>query len=139
VAYVVGKPLWWALEQLGVVGEEGFLSTARDSKDTTWWGDYVVISLVEAAANAVLVIQSDKAGEPGDALYTFEGFKKEFATACLPGPGVLPDGDAKILLRFLERDRRAVIIDRDVCFSIIPSEIDSWFPLGHQIYRLTRA
>ncbi|KAJ6597081.1 Snf7-domain-containing protein [Mycena vulgaris] len=114
-AYVVGKPLWWALEQLGVVGEEGFMSNPRVSeKDTTWWGDYVVISLVDAAANTILAKQSDKAGGADDALYSFEGFKKKFASVLSPTLGALSDGDAKILLRFLERDRRAVIVDKDV-------------------------
>ncbi|KAJ7444910.1 Snf7-domain-containing protein [Mycena latifolia] len=114
-AYVVGKPLWWALEQLGVVGEEGFISNARGSeKDTTWWGDYVIVSLVDAAANAILRKQSLKAGGPADALYSFDGFKKEFSSALPPDSGVLPDGDAKLLLRFLERDRRTVVVDKDV-------------------------
>lgn len=112
-AYVVGKPLWWALEQLGVVGEEGFISSAGTGtpKDTTWWGDYVVVSLVEAAGNDVLMRQSHKAGGPADALYSFETFKKEFST---DSQGTLTDGDAKILIRFLERDRRAVVVDKDV-------------------------
>ncbi|KAJ7271980.1 Snf7-domain-containing protein [Mycena haematopus] len=109
VAYVVGKPLWWALEQLGVVGEEGFL-TASPAKDTTWWGDYVVISLVEAAASDILTKQSLKSTGPGDALYSFESFKRTFS----PDSRVLTDADAKVLIRFLERDRRAVVVDKDV-------------------------
>ncbi|KAF7338138.1 hypothetical protein MVEN_02038600 [Mycena venus] len=108
-AYVVGKPLWWALEQLGVVGEEGFI-TPSTAKDTAWWGDYVVISLVEAAANDILAKQSLKGSGPGDGLYTFESFKREFST----DSQVLTDGDAKVLIKFLERDRRAVVVDKDV-------------------------
>ncbi|KAF7363605.1 hypothetical protein MSAN_01017500 [Mycena sanguinolenta] len=108
-AYVVGKPLWWALEQLGVVGEEGFLTSAT-AKDTTWWGDYVVISLVEAAANDILTRQSLKSTGPADAVYSFENFKREFSSES----HVLTDTDATVLLRFLERDRRAVVVDKDV-------------------------
>ncbi|KAJ7724452.1 Snf7-domain-containing protein [Mycena maculata] len=119
-AYVVGKPLWWALEQLGVVGDEGFISTARDEKDTTWWGDYVAISLVEATANNILTKQSLKPGGPGDTLYSFEGFKQEFSSILSDSLGSLPDADAKILLRFLERDRRAVIVDKDIIKFINP-------------------
>ncbi|KAJ7905712.1 Snf7-domain-containing protein, partial [Mycena olivaceomarginata] len=107
-AYVVGKPLWWALEQLGVVGEEGFLTASAN--DTAWFGDYVVISLVEAAANHVLEQQSLKATGPGDALYSFESFKREFST----DTQVFTDGDVKVLIKFLERDRRAVLVDKDV-------------------------
>ncbi|KAF8212030.1 Snf7-domain-containing protein [Mycena galopus ATCC 62051] len=108
-AYVVGKPLWWALEQLGVVGEEGIINTSA-TNDTAWWGDYVVISLVEAAAHDVMVKQSVKGNGPGDALYNFESFKREFST----DPHALTDGDAKILIKFLERDRRAVVVNKDV-------------------------
>ncbi|KAJ6502356.1 hypothetical protein C8R45DRAFT_976362 [Mycena sanguinolenta] len=109
VAYVVGKPLWWALEQLGVVGEEGILPSTT-AKDTTWWGDYVVISLVEVAASEVLTKQSLRSTGPADAVYTFESFKKEFSS----NSQALTDADAKVLLRFLERDRRAVVVDKDV-------------------------
>ncbi|KAJ7120503.1 Snf7-domain-containing protein [Mycena crocata] len=113
-AYVVGKPLWWALEQLGVVGEEGIISGSRLSeKDTTWWGDYVVLSLVEEAANDVLMEQSLKVGGPSDALYSFESFRKGFSSVLSGNTDTLPDGDAKILLSFLERDRRAVVVDKD--------------------------
>ncbi|KAJ6497044.1 Snf7-domain-containing protein [Mycena vitilis] len=114
VSYVVGKPLWWALEQLGVVGEEGIISNATTTKDTSWWGDYVVVPLVEAAANDVLARQSRKAGSPGDALYSFEGFKKEFSAVLSDTQENLTDGDAKVLLRFLERDRGAVVVEKDV-------------------------
>ncbi|KAJ7172286.1 hypothetical protein C8R46DRAFT_1216135 [Mycena filopes] len=113
-AYVVGKPLWWALEQLGVVGEEGFISRGANAKDTAWWGEYVVLSLVEAAANGVLAKQAEMAGGPGDALYSFEGFKMEFASVFSDTRPMLTDEDARILLRFLERDRRAVVVDKDV-------------------------
>ncbi|KAJ7087847.1 Snf7-domain-containing protein [Mycena epipterygia] len=123
-AYVVGKPLWWALEQLGVVGEEGFVSNARGTeKDTTWWGDYVVVSLVEAAANDVLMQQSLKAAGPGDALYSFDGFKKEFSSVFSYSAGILPDGDAKILLKFLERDRRAVMVEKNVIKFFDPENV----------------
>ncbi|KAF7304965.1 hypothetical protein MKEN_01211200 [Mycena kentingensis (nom. inval.)] len=104
-AYVVGKPLWWALEQLGVVGEDSFVSGS--SKDNAWWGEYVVLSLVEAAADDVLTRQSEKVGAPADALYSFEGFKKEFVPT-------LSDNDTTVLLKFLQRDRGAVVVDGDV-------------------------
>ncbi|KAJ7273319.1 Snf7-domain-containing protein [Mycena rebaudengoi] len=114
-AYVVGKPLWWALEQLGVVGEDGFISNTRPSdKDKSWWGDYVVLSLVDAAASEILSKQAQKPGGAGDGLYSFEGFKREFASILSEDLGLLPDGDAKLLLRFLERDRHAVVVDKDV-------------------------
>ncbi|KAJ7632803.1 Snf7-domain-containing protein [Roridomyces roridus] len=114
-AYVVGKPLWWALEQLGIVGEEGFISTAQDDKGTTWWGDYVVVPLLEAATDKVLAKQLRQP----DALYSLESFKLEFSSA-LSGFDALPDREARLLLRFLERDRRAVIVQQDIIKFIDP-------------------
>ncbi|KAJ7063483.1 Snf7-domain-containing protein [Mycena amicta] len=106
-AYVVGKPLWWALEQLGVVGEDSFVSSASgSSKDSSWWGEYVLLSLVESAADALLAQQSETVGSPADSLYSFEGFKKEFVPTLL-------DSDVKILVKFLQRDRGAVVVDGD--------------------------
>ncbi|KAF7323139.1 hypothetical protein HMN09_00094200 [Mycena chlorophos] len=102
-AYVVGKPLWWALEQLGVVGED----TSSSSRDNSWWGEYVFLSLVEQAADAVLAQQAENVGAPADALYSHEGFKKTF----VPN---MSEADMKILLKFLQRDRGAIVVDGDV-------------------------
>ena len=116
--YVVGKPLWWALEQMGIVGEEGLLSSGtrqQHHKDTTWWGDYVMISVVERAADAVMESQEARSGSPGDALYTMEVFRKTFAGVAGGGQDVpLRELDAKVLLRYLERDRQVVVVDKDV-------------------------
>ncbi|KAJ7510064.1 Snf7-domain-containing protein [Mycena galericulata] len=138
-AYVVGKPLWWALEQLGVVGEEGLISNARDEKDNSWWGDYVVISLVEAAAKTILTKQSHKPGGPGDALYTFDSFKREFSPVLSDGSEPLSDGDAKILLRFLQRDRRAVIVDEDVIKFVDPDNVSRITAVDRGILELQEA
>ncbi|KAJ7595707.1 Snf7-domain-containing protein [Mycena floridula] len=100
--YVLVKPLWWMLEQVGAVGEEGILTSSSSSK---WHGDYVVTSLVEQAAEAVLLQQSDT----GESLYTYEGFRKEFAN-CVQGD-LMTVLDAKVLLRHLERDKAAVRVD----------------------------
>jgi len=119
-AYVVGKPLWWALEQMGVVGEEGLLSSGtrqHPHKDTTWWGDYVMISIVERAADAVMERQEAKGASAGDALYTMESFRNTFAGVAGGDEDVLlRDLDAKTLLKYLERDRQVVVVDKDVSF-----------------------
>ena len=119
-AYVVGKPLWWALEQMGVVGEEGFLSPGtrqHHHKDTTWWGDYVMISIVERAADAVTESQEAKCASPGDALYTMESFRKTFGGVAGGDEDVpLRELDAKTLLKYLERDRQVVVVDKEVSF-----------------------
>lgn len=120
---MVGKPLWWTLEQLGVVGDEGILggSSSPSSKDTGWWGDYVVVSLVESAADEVLERQERKVGGAADRLYTFDGFRKEFASVWGAGT-ILTEGDAKVLLRFMERDRKVVVVDGEVKLSLLYSD-----------------
>jgi charged multivesicular body protein 7 len=122
-AYVVGKPLWWALEQMGVVGEEGLLSPGTSQyhhKDTTWWGDYVMISTVERAADAVMESQEAKCASPGDALYTMESFRKTFGGVAGGDEDVpLRELDAKTLLKYLERDRQVVVVDKEVSFYLL--------------------
>lgn len=96
----MGKPLWWALEQLGIVSEEG--SSSSTGKE--WWGDYVFVELVEDAADRIIEAQD----RSGDVLYTLEGFKKTF--------GLGSDVDAKVVVKYLERDKRVVVVDKDVGF-----------------------
>ncbi|KAG5724008.1 hypothetical protein E4T56_gene11238 [Termitomyces sp. T112] len=115
-AFVVGKPLWWALEQMGVVGEEGFFgggSTSRSQKDTVWWGDYVFVPLVEKAADAILEHQATKVGGVGGRIYTTDMFRHEFGSV-LGVDVVLSDVDAMVLLKFLERDRSVLVFDKEV-------------------------
>ena len=47
---------------------------------------------------------------------TVETFKKEFASTALEG-ATLSDNDLRVLLRFLERDRQAIIMQRGVSIS----------------------
>lgn len=114
--FVVGKPLWWVLEQIGIVGEEGFLgggTTSRTKKDTAWWGEYVFVPLVEKAADAVLERQEAKIGGVGNRLYSMDMFKREFASV-LGVDVALSDVDMMVLLKFLERDRSALVFDKVV-------------------------
>lgn len=114
-AFVVGKPLWWALQQLNIVGSNdaaGYESDAQRWKKVG--GDYVVITLVEKAAHAVLEQQQDKAGMSlAASLYSFNSFKREFG-ACGAGGAPLSDLDIRILVKFLERDKQAVVVQGDV-------------------------
>ncbi|CAK5281800.1 unnamed protein product [Mycena citricolor] len=127
-AFVVGKPLWWALEQLGVVGEEGMISSASSSsggRDTSWWDDYVLLPLIEEVADAVLVRQSLTPGDASDVLYSFESFKATFSDV-LGDDAPLGDEDVKIVLKFLQRDRKCIVIDEQVIKFVgtgSPSEI----------------
>jgi hypothetical protein len=118
-AYVLGKPLWWALEQLGLFGEEGDGQSERAR--TEWWGEYVVLALVERMADAVVAAQIRRETGPAGALYTFEGFRRTFGGVL--GRGEMRDIDAKVLIKFMERDRRVVCFDSEVRVPRCPS----WF------------
>ncbi|KAI9446127.1 Snf7-domain-containing protein [Lactarius indigo] len=109
-AFVVGKPLWWALQQLNVFGSD-------DESETERWkhtkGDYVLIGVLEHAADSVLASQRARDVSLADTLYSFDSFRATFAASALPG-GTLSDKDLRVLLKFLERDRRAIVTEREV-------------------------
>ena len=112
-SYVVGKPLWWALQQTGVVGSGDVIES-----DTQRWkrvkGDYVLRDLVESAAQGILAHQRTKeTGTFADKLYTVESFKREFSSVALPDV-ILSDLDMKVLLKHLERDMKVVVVDGKV-------------------------
>jgi charged multivesicular body protein 7 len=108
--FVVGKPLQWALHQLNLIGpdEEG---------DTERWshvkGDYVLVGAVERAADAVVALQHRRGVSLADTLYNFDSFRATFASSALPGV-TLSDKDLFVLVKYLERDRRAVITEKEV-------------------------
>ena len=131
-SYVIGKPLWWALQQTGVVGSDDLIES-----DTQRWkrvkGDYVLRDLVESAAQGVLTHQRTKeTGAFGDRLYTTESFKREFSSAALPDV-VLSDLDMRVLLKHLERDAKIIVVDGKVvaqlhvqsCTNISPRRLSS--------------
>ncbi|EIW60360.1 uncharacterized protein TRAVEDRAFT_145680 [Trametes versicolor FP-101664 SS1] len=111
-SFVVGKPLWWALGQLGVVDTQA--SAFGDSGTAERWkkakGDYVAVKLLEQAAERILERQRQKStGNFADALYNADSFREEFA-GCAFEHGSLSDLDVKVLLKFLERDKRAIVV-----------------------------
>ncbi|KAF8843549.1 hypothetical protein BDN67DRAFT_896692 [Paxillus ammoniavirescens] len=106
---LVGKPLWWAMEQLDVVRSEDSYSEAEMWKRIE--GEHVLLKLVERAADAV---ESSCGGMClADKLHTVASFRREFGSRALPG-GSLSEADTKVLLRYLERDRKVIVQDKDV-------------------------
>lgn len=103
---------------MGVVGEEGILGSGvrqLHHKDTSWWGDYVLVPLLERAADAVMERQDTRMGSPGDALYTVETFRTAFAGVCGGDEDdALRETDVKVLVRYLERDRGVLVTDKEV-------------------------
>lgn len=114
-SYLVAKPLWWALEQLGVTGEDGILGSGQLSTSTSWYGDYVVLALVERAAENVISQRRKVTGGagPGECLFSLDGFRKSFAFCVGSGP-VMSDMDAKVLLKYLERDKGVLVVEKNV-------------------------
>lgn len=114
-SFVVGKPLWWALQQLSIVGSDDALGSEGERE--RWKkvkGDYVVVGLLERAAEAVQAKQEEEAGlSLADSLYSFDGFKRQFSRVALDGV-TLSDLDLRVLLRFLERDKHAIVRQGDV-------------------------
>ncbi|KIY43493.1 hypothetical protein FISHEDRAFT_8490, partial [Fistulina hepatica ATCC 64428] len=106
INYVVGKPLWWGLEQLGVVGEDSLFSslTSSAASDVKWSGEFVYLPHVEATADGIQAVERSRSG---DGLYNFESFRLAFGADSMP----LCEMDTKVMLKYLERDRRALIVD----------------------------
>ncbi|KAF8136775.1 Snf7-domain-containing protein [Boletus edulis] len=92
-SFLVGKPLWWAMEQLDILRSEDSYSEAEMWKRVE--GEYVLLRLVERAADAVA------------------SFRRAFGSKVLPGVS-LSETDIRVLLRYLERDRRVLVQTRTV-------------------------
>ncbi len=86
-----------------------------------WHGEYVTLSLLERAAERILVEQKAKAGGPSDGIYSVEGFRRDFA-ACINEAHVMSETDAKVLIKFLERDKNIITVDKEVSHRTL------WFP-----------
>ena len=115
-SFVLGKSLWWALQQLNVVPDE---TAGGHESDTERWnkvkGDYVLRSLVEKAGERILEQQKLSPGiSLADSLYSFESFKRKFAS-CAVDNGVLSDLDLKVILKYLQRDKNVIVVQNDVC------------------------
>lgn len=107
---MVGKPLSWALQQLNVFGSD-------DESEAERWrrtrGDYVLISVLEHAAESILAEQRARDVSLADTLYSFDSFRATFVASAFPGV-TLSDKDLRVLLKFLERDRRAIVTEGEV-------------------------
>ncbi|KAF8583189.1 hypothetical protein K439DRAFT_1647301 [Ramaria rubella] len=121
-SYVVGRPLWWALEQLSIVGD----GESRESEEKRWkrvQGDYVVVPLLEQAADAVLEYhRSEPQLSLTDSLHSVDTFRAEFASKALPGV-VLSISDIKVLIKYLERDKGVIVTSKEV-IKFIDEEAD---------------
>ncbi|EJD02423.1 Snf7-domain-containing protein [Fomitiporia mediterranea MF3/22] len=111
VSFAVGKPLWWAMEQLNLVDSEHVESEASLWKKVA--GNYVFLSNVEKAADAVTeLLRQNVTSSPADSLYSFESFRRLSSSADIAlENSTLSETDVKVLLRFLDRDRKIIVTD----------------------------
>ena len=127
-AFVVGKPLQWALHHLNLI--------ASDESEAERWnhikGDYVLVGVVERAADAVLAQQRGRGASLADTLYSFDSFRATFAPSALPGV-TLSDKDLRVLVKFLERDRRVVIAEKEDVRPRAPSQAPCSLLSGYQV------
>ncbi|KAL5532598.1 hypothetical protein ACEPAF_4372 [Sanghuangporus sanghuang] len=113
-SYALGKPLWWALERLSLVDSESVES------ETSLWkklkGKYVVLQNVEKAADAVTdLLRQNVTLSPADSLYSFQAFRRRFGQMGAVLEGIaLSEFDLRVLVRFLERDRKIIVTDEEV-------------------------
>lgn len=104
------------MQQLSVVPDE---TAGGHESDSDRWskvkGDYVLRTLLEKGGDRILNRQRLSPGiSLADSLYSFDSFKRQFAS-CAVDNGVLSDLDLKVILKYLERDRRAIVVQGDVC------------------------
>jgi charged multivesicular body protein 7 len=102
---------------VGITGDYGLLPSSSTSThtNTSWHGNYVVFPLVERAAHAVQAQMERDSTCVADTLFTKAQFREAFAN-CVGSTSseAMSEGDVDILLRYLERDKKAVIISKDV-------------------------
>ncbi|EIN07271.1 Snf7-domain-containing protein [Punctularia strigosozonata HHB-11173 SS5] len=133
---VVGKPVWWALKQTGLVPDD--VQPERERWRTAK-GDYVVLALLEDAAEKILEMQERSYGTPKDLIFSLESFKTEFGSVV---EGGLSDSDVKVVLKYLARDKGAVKVERELV-KFIPTGLSgaeaSITPVDHGLLELKTA
>jgi charged multivesicular body protein 7 len=132
---LVGRPLWWALQQAGVVSTDDSETDARRWRRLA--GDYVVLGLVENAAERVLDHQATlDHGSASDGLYSWADFRKTFAGVAVDGT-TLSEEDVKVVVKFLQRDKGVVVADKTVSAHLSRTFVPSSGSAGDQVCDLS--
>ncbi|KIO28038.1 hypothetical protein M407DRAFT_72413 [Tulasnella calospora MUT 4182] len=119
-SFVVGRPLWWALSQLPFVGDDGS-SLTSEQRWANYKGDYVVLSILKQAADAIIARQKSKPPGFTESLYTRQSFQAEFESVALKG-ATLSQLDVDVVLKYLERDARVVIVEKNAVKFVEPAD-----------------
>ena len=110
VKFVVGKPLWWAMSNMGLTS-----SPDEEQDELKEWkrakGSWVVWENLEKAAEALL---SDHFASPRlsplESLFTLEAFKTTLRTS----QPHLSETDVRLVLKYLSRDRRVAAVEKSI-------------------------
>lgn len=112
---LIKKSFWWALEHLNLVSSEATETPAAKWKRVT--GDYVVVSVLKNLADNIIATQDEKSALTlSESIHSLESFKR-YAESCsisMGGLAPLSSTDVKVLLKYLARDRRVLVIQGDV-------------------------
>ena len=113
-SYVVGRPLWWALQQMNLVdGEEASTSGSSSNVWKDVRGPYIFVPILERVAE--IVLERQKGADLSASLYSFESFKNKYGAVGAVLPDVaLSETDLKVLLKYFIRDK-GVIVVQGVC------------------------
>ncbi|KIM19537.1 hypothetical protein M408DRAFT_83428, partial [Serendipita vermifera MAFF 305830] len=113
---LIKRSFWWALGQLNLVNAESNENEAQRWKRIK--GQWVVIRCVEELADSIIAAQDEKSTLTlSESLYTINSFKR-YAESCTgqlkSGIRKLSDTDIKVLIRYLARDRRVIVVQGQV-------------------------
>jgi len=114
-SYVVGKPLWWALEQMKLTHEENVQAPSWNKLA----GDYVFTETLENVADAIISKWRESASSLGtlsECLHSLETLVSQFATIGLSVKTrrKLSQKDMEVVVKYLSRDRQFVVVEREV-------------------------
>ncbi|KAG9030832.1 hypothetical protein FS837_003165 [Tulasnella sp. UAMH 9824] len=117
------RPLWWALSQLPFFGDDGS-SLTSEQRWANYNGDYVVLSILKQAADAIIARQQSKPPGFTESFYTRQSFQTEFESVALKG-ATLSQLDLDVVLKYLERDAREVIVQKNAVKFVEPEDADA--------------
>lgn len=158
LASILTKPLWWAMEQLGISSDDSSRTVSYEQRWKIARGSYVhlpalevssspelkciwymdghlftlpyffpiIVMILKKAADIVVARQRDALGSQlSNSVYDLVSFRTQFGHLVFPSSAQPATNlDVKVLLRYLDRDRKVVVHTNEVRFSFSSFEIN---------------
>lgn len=158
-SYVVGKPLWWALDQLSLASEPN----EKAPKWSKLTGDYIFVETLEVslptvplsiatdlsssqdAANTIINNWRESAlsiGSLSESLHSLETLSAQFASVSLTGKtGVrkLSREDMEVVVKYLSRDKQLVMVEKEVIKLVEASDEKEVTAVDHGVLEMKTA